>query len=61
MDILAGYDFQNLTVGSLGGHSALDVCSGAKAQGFRTVVVAKRGRERTYVDYFRSRPNTYHL
>ncbi|MBI2524240.1 DUF1297 domain-containing protein [Candidatus Peregrinibacteria bacterium] len=60
-EIVRTYDLGCLTVGSLGGHSALDVCSGAKAQGFWTVVVAKRGREKTYVDYFRSRPNTYHL
>ena len=60
-EVLQGYDVQHLTIGSLGGHSALDVCHGAKKHGFRTVVVAKRGREKTYVQYFRSRPNTYHL
>lgn len=53
--ILAGYDPQHLTVGSLGGHSALDVCAGAKKHGFSTLVVAQRGREKTYAKYFRVR------
>ena len=54
-ELLKGYDLQNLTVGCLGGHSALDVCAGAKKQGFRTVVVAQEGREKTYGTYFRAR------
>lgn len=54
-EILSGYDPHRLTIGSLGGHSALDVCRGAKAEGFSTVVVAQKGREKTYTDYYRSR------
>lgn len=54
-DILQGYDQQNLRIASLGGHSALDVCRGAKAEGFETVVVAQRGREKTYTQYYKSR------
>ncbi len=46
--ILAGYDLKKLTIGVLGGHSALDVCHGAKQHGFRTVCVARKGREQTY-------------
>jgi 5-formaminoimidazole-4-carboxamide-1-(beta)-D-ribofuranosyl 5'-monophosphate synthetase len=53
--LLKGYDLKKLTIGMLGGHSALDICSGAKKEGFRTVVVAQRGRERTYEKYFRTR------
>jgi 5-formaminoimidazole-4-carboxamide-1-(beta)-D-ribofuranosyl 5'-monophosphate synthetase len=49
--LLAGYDPDHLTVGALGGHSALDVAHGAKGGGFRTVVVAQQGRERTYERY----------
>ena len=30
---------KEITVGTLGGHSALDVCRGAKDEGLRTVVV----------------------
>ena len=47
-DLLNGYDTKNIAVGVLGGHSALDVCHGAKKYGFGTVCVAKKGREKTY-------------
>ncbi len=53
--ILAGYDTANLRIGSLGGHSALDICRGAKDEGFETVVVAQKGREQTYTKHFRTR------
>lgn len=43
------------SISTLGSHSALDICLGAKKQGFRTIVVAKRGREKTYANYFFSR------
>lgn len=54
-EILSGYDTSDLRVASLGGHSALDVCRGAKAEGFKTVVVAQRGREKTYERYYKTR------
>lgn len=54
-EILSGYNLQNLTIGCLGGHSALDVCHGAKKHGFKTLVVAQKGRENVYKKYFRSR------
>ncbi|OIO54220.1 5-formaminoimidazole-4-carboxamide-1-(beta)-D-ribofuranosyl 5'-monophosphate synthetase [Candidatus Peregrinibacteria bacterium CG1_02_54_53] len=53
-DLLKGYDSKQITVGVLGGHSALDVCHGAKKHGFRTVCVARKGREKTYAQYFRT-------
>ena len=53
--LLKGYDYKNLTVGVLGGHSALDVCHGSKLCGFKTVCVARKGREQTYEKYFRTR------
>ena len=53
--LLKGYDLTNLTIGVLGGHSALDVCHGAKQNGFATVAVARKGREKTYAKYFKSR------
>jgi 5-formaminoimidazole-4-carboxamide-1-(beta)-D-ribofuranosyl 5'-monophosphate synthetase len=31
------------------------VCHGAKQYGFKTLVVAKKGREKTYADYFKTR------
>ncbi|MDD5054867.1 MAG: DUF1297 domain-containing protein [Candidatus Peribacteraceae bacterium] len=53
--LLKGFDLKNLTVGVLGGHSALDVCHGAKKHDFRTVCVARKGREKTYEQYFKTR------
>ncbi len=53
--LLDGYDLANLTVGVLGGHSALDVARGAKLTGFKTIAVARKGREKTYDKYFKFR------
>jgi len=55
--ILENYNNRNLTIGTLGGHSALDICRGAKLQGFRTVAVCQKGREKTYQKYYRTRDN----
>jgi len=43
------------TISTLGSHSALDVSEGAKAEGFRTLVVAQRGREKTYLGPYKTR------
>lgn len=56
--ILESYDPNNLTIGVLGGHSALDVCAGAKKLGFRTLCVAQKGREKTYAEYYKSNGET---
>mgnify|MGYP000164961634 CR=1 FL=1 len=53
--IVEHYDKSSLTIGTLGSHSALDICAGAKKQGFRTVVVCQRGREKVYEKYYRRR------
>src|SRR3989338_749544 len=50
--ILENYNKNDLTIGTLGGHSALDICSGAKKLGFNTVVVAQKGREKTYSEHY---------
>ncbi len=54
---LASYDPSHLSVACIGSHSALDVCLGAKRMGLRSVVVAARGREKTYAQAYRSRPD----
>jgi len=51
-EVLADYDLDNVIVGVLGSHSALDVCDGAKEEGFKTLVVAEKGREEVYTKYF---------
>ncbi|MCL4366248.1 DUF1297 domain-containing protein [Patescibacteria group bacterium] len=43
------------TIAVLGSHSALDVCRGAKDLGFKTLVICKKGREKTYQDYYASK------
>ena len=53
--ILEGYDKKNITIGVLGGHSALDVCRGAHSHGFKTIVVCQKGREKTYTKYYKRR------
>jgi len=54
-EIFEEYDQTNLSIGVLGGHSALDVCRGAKKYGFRTVAVCQKGREKTYSKYYKTR------
>ncbi|MFA6917741.1 MAG: DUF1297 domain-containing protein [Candidatus Gracilibacteria bacterium] len=54
LEILKKYDPKNITIGVLGGHSALDVCSGAKKYGFRTVAVCMKGRDATYSKYYKT-------
>ncbi len=49
----------NYTIAVIGSHSALDVCRGAKDEGFKTLVLVEKGRDRTYANYFKSRgPST---
>ena len=52
---LARYDVDQLTMCSIGSHSALDVAAGAAAVGLRNLIVTERGRERTYSEHFRRR------
>ncbi len=51
-EILDGYDRENIRIGVLGSHSALEVAHGAKQEGFETVVVCQKGREKTYKEYY---------
>jgi len=53
--VVKKYDPSKIRIASLGGHSALDVCRGAKQNGFETVVVAQRGRDKTYSHYYKTR------
>ncbi len=39
---LAKYDLKDITIGTLGSHSALNIFKGAKEEGFRTVSVCKK-------------------
>ena len=44
-----------LTLASIGSHSALEVAYGARAQGLRSLVITAKGRERTYTEHYRRR------
>lgn len=52
---LERYDRSQLTLCSIGSHSALEVAHGARAQGLRNLVVTAKGRERTYTEHFARR------
>src|SRR3989338_2737407 len=39
-------------IATLGGHSALEICLGAKKQGFKTLVIVQKGRAKIYTKYF---------
>ena len=43
------------SIAVLGSHSALDISSGARAFGMRSIVVCQKGRERTYQKYYSKR------
>lgn len=52
---LASYDASALTLCSIGSHSALEVASGARAQGLKNLIVTERGRNATYDRYYARR------
>ncbi len=52
--LLEKYDKSKITIAVLGSHSALDVCNGAKDEGYRTLVIAEKGRDKTYSKYFKT-------
>ncbi len=49
--MVSGY--KTVTIGSLGSHSALDISKGAKDEGFKSLVVCQKGREKTYDKYYK--------
>ncbi len=55
-EVIREYDPKNVRIGVLGSHSALEIASGAKQEGFETVVVCQKGRDKTYTKYY---PNLF--
>jgi 5-formaminoimidazole-4-carboxamide-1-(beta)-D-ribofuranosyl 5'-monophosphate synthetase len=53
-ETIAKYNLEKIHIGVLGSHSALEIASGAKQEGFKTVVVCQKGREKTYSRYYRN-------
>lgn len=48
IEILSKYDKKNITIATLGSHTALHILNGAKQEGFRTAVVCEPGKEKPY-------------
>ncbi|KON33849.1 5-formaminoimidazole-4-carboxamide-1-(beta)-D-ribofuranosyl 5'-monophosphate synthetase [miscellaneous Crenarchaeota group-1 archaeon SG8-32-1] len=53
-EILSTYNQQEVKIGVLGSHSALEMGHGAKQEGFEVVVVCQKGREKTYTKHYRN-------
>ena len=52
--VAEGYDPSAVAAACIGSHSALDICDGATEEGLRTIVIAQKGRERTFSHYFKA-------
>jgi 5-formaminoimidazole-4-carboxamide-1-(beta)-D-ribofuranosyl 5'-monophosphate synthetase len=53
-EIVANYNPQEVMIGVLGSHSALEMGHGAKQEGFEVAVVCQKGREKTYTKHYRN-------
>jgi 5-formaminoimidazole-4-carboxamide-1-(beta)-D-ribofuranosyl 5'-monophosphate synthetase len=56
-EIARGYELDKVKLGMIASHSALDVCDGAVEEGFPSVAICQKGREKTYTEYFRAERN----
>ena len=54
LEIIEGYNLEDIKVGLIASHSALDVCDGAVDEGFETMAICQRGREKSYANYFKA-------
>ena len=53
ISIINGYDLSKIQIGMIASHSALDLSDGATDEGFQTLAVCQKGREKTYSRYKR--------
>ncbi|MBN2245406.1 MAG: DUF1246 domain-containing protein, partial [Candidatus Aminicenantes bacterium] len=53
-DVLNNYDQDKLVIGAVASHSALDTFDGAMDEGFSTLAICQKGREKTYDHYFKT-------
>lgn len=53
-DNLQEYKAENIHIGCIGSHSALEIAYGAKEAGLKTVVVCQKGREKTYTHHYKN-------
>ena len=52
-NILDEYEYKKIKVAAVASHSALDTFDGAKEEGFKTIAICQKGREKTYANYFK--------
>ncbi len=52
--VIKNYKSKEIRIGVLGSHSALEIASGAKQEGYETVVVCQKGRDKTYTKYYKN-------
>jgi len=53
-EIVGSYNREEIRIGVLGSHSALEMGHGAKQEGFEVVVVCQKGREKTYTKHYKN-------
>ncbi|HJS82534.1 MAG TPA: DUF1246 domain-containing protein, partial [Nitrososphaera sp.] len=46
--IVDRYDLKNVTIGTIGSHSGLEVMDGAKDEGMKTICICQKGRDMPY-------------
>lgn len=51
--ILKKYDLNDITIGVIGSHSALEIMDGAKDENLKTLCICQKGRELPYLKYKR--------
>jgi len=44
----------NITIATIGSHSALEVARGAKDEGLTNIIICEKGREKTYANYYKT-------
>jgi TatA/E family protein of Tat protein translocase len=47
-NIVGSYDLKNITIGTIGSHSALEIMDGAKDENLKTICLCQKGRELPY-------------
>ena len=54
-ELISSYprDVKNISIAAIASHSALDVFDGAKDEGFRTIAICQKGREKPYLRFDR--------
>ncbi len=48
LKVIRGYDLEEVVIGTLGSHSALNILRGAKDEGFKTLCICRKGEEVVY-------------